>query len=136
VIATGFPTPHRYATGYERKETFGVIKNVDSNPIPVNSTTVNQNQSNIRSFFGSVSKPVEIVPKTEEIEEVEMDDEEIIDDEDEKEEEVLTPKATQKTAKIFEKKQETAKKEVEVVAEIDDSDDWSSSIPSILRRNR
>jgi hypothetical protein len=65
-----------------------------------------------------------------------MDEEEIIDDEDEKEEEVLTPKATQKTAKIFEKKQETAKKEVEVVAEIDDSDDWSSSIPSILRRNR
>jgi cell division protein FtsZ len=131
VIATGFPTPHRYSTGFERKETFGVIKNVETTN--AQSSSQSANTGNIRSFFGSVSKPVEIAPKAEEIDEEETEEEV---DEEEKEEEVVTPKAAQKTAKIFEKREETKKKEVEVVAEIDDADDWSSSIPSILRRNR
>jgi cell division protein FtsZ len=139
VIATGFPTPHRYSTGFERKETFGVIKNVESDPQPSL-----QPSTNIRSFFsGSAIKTDQQrkIEKTEEvIEEGEDEEEEEIAEDTavaNEEEEVVPSLAAKKTAKIFERVQQNKKeKEVEVVAEIDDSDDWSSSIPSILRRNR
>lgn len=135
VIATGFPTPHRYGTGYERKETFGVIKNIE-----IESNNKEQS-ANIRSFFGGASKPViENNPRIEkapvkiiddETEDEEQEEEEV----EEKEEDVVQSAAAKKTAKIFERTNQN-KKDVEVVAEIDDADDWSSSIPSILRRNR
>lgn len=140
VIATGFPTSHRYGASFERKETFGVIKNVEI-PQSLNTSQNNsQNSSaNIRSFFGGASKPTnENNLKNETIKSNLETVEEDADEEEEKEEEIITPQATQKTAKLFERANESrqSKKEMEVVAEIDDADDWSSSIPSILRRNR
>lgn len=133
VIATGFPTPHRYQHGFERKESFGVIKNIEHSP---QSSFSNQAPTpNIRSFFNG-NKNSELVsqPTIEKKEEPVIIDEEIIDEKTE--EEVITPTAAKKTSNIFTKQKEVNKKDVEVVAEIDDSDDWSSSIPSILRRNR
>jgi hypothetical protein len=75
----------------------------------------------IRNFFGAAKQAT--ITKTKEDEE----DVVSIDSEDE---------STPKKGKADKKTTADKKKEVEVVAEIDDSDDWSSSIPSILRRNR
>lgn len=143
VIATGFPTPHRYGTGFERKETFGVIKNVESSTSTNTSGAVTPN---IRSFFGAGKTSNETIPKIEKIEPriIDEDMEEEIEPEteeatDEKDQDVVQPAMAKKTAKIFERANSISaqnKKDVEVVAEIDDADDWSSSIPSILRRNR
>jgi cell division protein FtsZ len=139
VIATGFPTPHRYGGGFERKETYGVIKNIETHTLPKQESS-QQNSGGIRNFFNTqLSKP--ITPDAPKVEEIkgELEDEEEYeveeDEEDEKEDKVITSNASKKAANIFEKTNQ-AKKQVEVVAEIDDSDDWSSSIPSILRRNR
>ncbi len=121
VIATGFPTSHRYTNGFERKESYGVIKNVEN--------TSSGGTGNIRNFFGGTKQTIENTPKPEPVVTEEAEEEQ------EKEEAVITPASTKKAAKLFERETKQ-KKEVEVVAEIDDSDDWSSSIPSILRRNR
>jgi cell division protein FtsZ len=122
VIATGFPTPHRFQLGFDRKDTFGVIKNVESNNQP----------GNIRNFFGGNKQTIETVSKSEE---KKIEIEPVVEEKEEVEDEDNT--VVKKTSKLFNnKKEEAPKKEVEVVAEIDDADDWSSSIPSILRRNR
>jgi cell division protein FtsZ len=122
VIATGFPTPHRFQLGFDRKDTFGVIKNVESNNQP----------GNIRNFFGGNKQTIETVSKSEE---KKIEIEPVAEEKEEVEDEDNT--VVKKTSKLFNtKKDEAPKKEVEVVAEIDDADDWSSSIPSILRRNR
>lgn len=146
VIATGFPTPHRYSGSLNNKETFGVIRNIENNSSH-NSHQSSQSSTapspNIRNFFTSTKQIVEnTLPKISKEEETRIIEDEVyedLDDNQEKDDQVLTPASTKKAAKLFEKKQETqnfTKKEVEVVAEIDDADDWSSSIPSILRRNR
>jgi cell division protein FtsZ len=109
VIATGFPNPHRYSNSY-KGDNFGVIKNLEQ-----------ENNGGIRNFFGAAKQAT--ITKTKEDEE----DVVSIDSEDE---------STPKKGKADKKTTADKKKEVEVVAEIDDSDDWSSSIPSILRRNR
>ena len=126
VIATGFPTPHRYQAGLDRKESYGVIKNVEV-----------QSDNSFRNFFGGNKQVIE----------KEVDHPEIKPDAPEKvefneEEDVVTPEPiVKKASKLFsgrtEAKPEPKKdKDIEVIGEIDDSDDWSSSIPSILRRNR
>lgn len=137
VIATGFPTSHRYSTGFERKESFGVIKNINhSNSYSDNkSENTNSGSGNIRSFFGGTKSVPEPTPKVETKIEPEIEEETIEEDTSDKEEAVITPSTTKKAVKLFER-EKANKKDVEVVAEIDDSDDWSSSIPSILRRNR
>jgi cell division protein FtsZ len=134
VIATGFPTPHRYSNNFS-KETFGVIKNITHE----SQQSQTQQPSNIRNFFGNTtfSNPKNSSDYNPKIvkEETPITESHKLEEVGEEEESVLSQANTKKAAKLFEKKQE-AKKEVEVVAEIDDSDDWSSSIPSILRRNR
>jgi cell division protein FtsZ len=125
VIATGFPTPHRYSNSYNKTETFGVIKNLEID---------NSNNGNIRNFFSGTKQSIQNT-KTEEIQRQEIIEE--IEEEheaEEKEDVVIPASTTKKVAKIFERENKNRKEEV--VAEIDDSDDWSSSIPSILRRNR
>ena len=126
VIATGFPNPHRFSAGnFSRNDSYGVIRNVESD----------NNPGGIRNFFNVAKTPETKVAEKEEIKE------ETMTEETQDEEEVIPKKVEKKlfsrdsTPEKTEKK-ETVKKEVEVVAEIDDSDDWSSSIPSILRRNR
>jgi len=116
VIATGFPNPHRYSNSY-KGENYGVIKNLDQD-----------NAGGIRNFFGGTKQTIE----------KEETHPEIVVEEIEEEEEVI-PAPKKATTKFFSaEKTSKAKpeKEIEVVAEIDDADDWSSSIPSILRRNR
>lgn len=135
VIATGFPNPHRYSNSGLRSETYGVIKNADTD-----------NSSGIRSFFNTAKTTQQVEVKKEEPKV------ELMPEINEEEDVVIVPKAPIKkffTSERVEPKVEAKpepkpepkvevkpKREVEVVAEIDDSDDWSSSIPSILRRNR
>jgi len=126
VIATGFPNPHRFSAGnFSRNDSYGVIRNVESD----------NNPGGIRNFFNVAKTPETKVAEKEEIKE------ETMTEETQDEEEVIPKKVEKKlfsrdsTPEKTEKK-ETVKKDLEVVAEIDDSDDWSSSIPSILRRNR
>ncbi len=162
VIATGFPNPHRYSNNYSKNESYGVIKNIEHTntvarpQVSSNSqNNANANGSNIRSFFNASKanenytipkKPepeISHEPKHEVKHAVEAKTEEKIETQDE---EYIDQPILKKTAKLFGERpngqipqQNNFKKEVkeaEVVATIDDSDDWSSSIPSILRRNR
>lgn len=127
VIATGFPNPYRYNTSF-RGETYGVIKNIEH---------TETSGSNLRNFFNNKTNPAtnqNQVEKKQIVKEEVKEEPVIIEDTDEED------NSSKKTQSFFNKstaKNPEPKKEVEVVAEIDDdSDDWSSSIPSILRRNR
>jgi cell division protein FtsZ len=128
VIATGFPNANRYSPGFSSREGFGIIKpQVSTNTQNINIEK--KEEAPFRNFFSNKTTPTAVAKIVEKkpviIEEKETAPEEDTPTEPEK----PTPKN---------KNSDTQQKKGEIVADIseDDSDDWSSSIPSILRRNR
>ncbi len=140
VIATGFPNSNRYSPGFTSRDSsgFGVIKNIEHTDIrninSVETKTENKNDANFRSFFSNktttpvTSKIVEKKPI-------------ILDDNEDEIEEEIQVEPEEKIKNTTNQNTSTTTRKGEIVANIDDnnsddSDDWSSAIPSILRRNR
>jgi cell division protein FtsZ len=116
VIATGFPSSHKYSEA--KKETYNTITNTQARPVTTPESR--DQQSSLRSFFSA--------PKVQEIEE----------------EEVVTPKPEPVVEVVKEVKKESVKKEeskkenkkeASVIDLTDESDDWGS-IPAFMRRNK
>lgn len=154
VIATGFPNPHSYSAGPNIRENFGVIKNIEHHNITTNLNIQNKKSDNFESekkendsegnFRGFFSNKTTTPPTAKIIEKkpVILDEEEVKKTENKNTNEEKEAQ-TNKTSKFFSKlvvptETENNSKKGEIVAEIseDSEDDWSSSIPSILRRNR
>lgn len=115
VIATGFPTSHKYSEG--KKEAYDTIINKSPTTPNKNIQSADKdNQSSLRSFFSS--------PKIQETEEEEV---------------VITPApepaVEKKEALKKEEVKKETKKEAAVIDLTDESDDWGS-IPAFMRRNK
>lgn len=114
VIATGFPTSHKYSEA--KKEVYSTITNTQTRP----ATDTRDQQSSLRSFFSS--------PKVQEIEE----DEDVVAV---KPEPVVEVKEVKKESLKKEEPRKEVKKEASVIDLTDESDDWGS-IPAFMRRNK
>jgi cell division protein FtsZ len=114
VIATGFPTSHKYSEA--KKEVYSTITNTQTRP----TTDIRDQQSSLRSFFSS--------PKVQEIEE----EEEVVAV---KPEPVVEVKEVKKESVKKEDPKKEVKKEASVIDLTDESDDWGS-IPAFMRRNK
>lgn len=166
VIATGFPNPHTYSAGPNIRENFGVIKNIEhhntNSTINTNSDSSNlRGFFSNKTTTPIVAKPVEkkpVILDDKESEDIIEPAIETISNKNqdtiiEKEPNKVEPREVNsfgKTSKFFGKNILSADNQTnnttnsaptnkgEIVADIseDDNDDWSSSIPSILRRNR
>ncbi len=116
VIATGFPSSNKSGTGFDRRGDFGTISNKSSQPVQTTHVATNVKPASIKNFFGTKTKQED---PEEEVEEKQVV---VISNEDE-----------EVTHSV--KLNKNPKKDPEIVAEIDDSDDWSS-VPAFIRRNR
>lgn len=117
VIATGFPSSHKYSEA--KKETYNTITNTQARPVTTSESR--DQQSSLRSFFSA--------PKVQEIEE----EEEVVTVKPEPVVEVVK-EAKKEPVKKEEPKKEV-KKEASVIDLTDESDDWGS-IPAFMRRNK
>jgi len=158
VIATGFPNANRYTPGFSARDGFGVIKNIQhtsestspfTKPSSSNSSknqSRDEEESAFRSFFSNKTTTAPIIEKKpviideesndmEEVDEVKIDEVEVKKDTNSREENnsrgPITTPSNPKTSPTPPKR--------EIIGQISDDDsddDWSSAIPSILRRNR
>jgi cell division protein FtsZ len=113
VIATGFPTPHKYAD--TKKEAYNTIV---SSPATAR-TPEKDNQSSLRSFFSA--------PKVQDNEEVAAAPA--------PEPVVMEKEVVKKEAPKKEEPKKEVKKEASVIDLTDENDDWGS-IPAFMRRNK
>lgn len=166
VIATGFPNANRYSPGLGARDGFGIIKNIQHTPettttFPNKSSSPNnsKNQNRVeeensapafRSFFGNKTTTAPIIEKKPVIIDEEADNEEVDEGKSEIEEvkKITNPREENNSRgpitstpnpKAVITNQNTTTPKREIVGQISDDDsddDWSSAIPSILRRNR
>jgi cell division protein FtsZ len=149
VIATGFPNANRYTPGFSARDGFGVIKNIQHTPTPVNNPKIQEKDDEessgpaFRSFFGNKTTTAPIIERKPVIIDEESDEEDsddVNDDVVEIKKETTTPPSNPKNTNSQQNSTNTtATPKREIIGQISDEDsddDWSSAIPSILRRNR
>ncbi len=123
VIATGFPGLSK-STGasFDKRNDYGTISNKQNiyENKNVQTAAPSSKQVSLKNFFGKTETSTQV-----EVEIVEEKKVIVVNDDDE---EITQTVRTSKSTT-------TEKKEPEIIAEIDDSDDWSS-VPAFIRRNR